>query len=165
MSEAFDVPDEAGCPDCGGDPTDESVQERRLSDLGYLSGECPLVCEDCGNEWLLGVPVGEFERGDDLVCPACEKDEDAEGTVYYMVHRVDQRPPDPPDEWDDFRRETVLDMEDPVLLHLKCPRCFHMPTGGGVYRDADDRGIALVGFPPITGTTDGVRAPYGYREE
>lgn len=156
----FDVPDEAVCPECGGEPTDESERERFLSDMGYMSGECPLVCGTCGSKFLHGVPLGEFDLYDDMECPACSQ---RGVSSYFRVHRVHVDPPDPPMEFSEERRRRVLDMENPVLLHVKCPECFHMPKGGGVYRDADDYGLALVGNPPITGETDGAR-PQGYRE-
>lgn len=125
------------CPECGGEPVrsaDEIQVQHRLSAMGYLHDDQDPECSECGHSWTHGVPVGQFEGGEDLLCDSCQHDPSLKRPVYYRVHRV---------EWQ---------QGDRVLLHLKCPRCYLFTT---VERERDNRGVALVGYPDITGSTDG----------
>lgn len=92
-----DVPENSSCPVCGSEPTDESVANHRLSDMGYLHDDVNLQCSNCDNDWTLGIPLGEFNGGNYLWCDSCDDSQ-------YLVHRVD------------FKDERI---------HLKCPNCFH----------------------------------------
>lgn len=128
------IPDDSNCPYCGSEPTEESVVERNLSDLGYRHEDIALECQDCGEAWWHGIPIGEYEEGNDLLCASCEQHR-------MLVHRVQDR-------GRQFR------------LHLKCPNCYHFDK---VDRTPDDEQIALVGYPAITGDADGAE-PFGYEE-
>lgn len=134
------VPSDSMCPYCGGTPTDESVIEHRLSANGYLHDDIHMQCQDCSNEWPCGVPIGEIDDdySADLYCDSCEK-------RYMRIHRV------APDWGAPGGRERVL-------LHLKCPNCFFFDK---VIRDCGDRGVALVGYPDITGSRENAK-PYGW---
>lgn len=134
------------CPSCGGDPVktaEELRVEHRLSAMGYLHDDQEPECSECGHNWTHGVPVGEFEGGDDLRCHSCRHDPGLERDQFYRVHRV------------------VWQQGDDVLLHLKCPRCFLFTTAE---RQRDNRGVALVGYPDITGSTEDAD-PYGWQEQ
>lgn len=137
------------CPECGGEPsqdTDELRVQHSLANMGYLHDDQTLECSECGNRWTHGVPVGEFDGGQDLVCDSCQHDETLEGAQYYRVHRVVPS------------REASPGGAGIVTLHLKCPRCYLFKK---VKREMDHRGIALVGFPPITGSMTGAQE-YGW---
>lgn len=61
------------CPECGSDPTEESLTEQHLSDLGYLHDDRFLVCSECDNQWTVGLPRGTVDS-DRWVCDACGGD-------------------------------------------------------------------------------------------
>lgn len=86
-------PDATACPACGGPPAD--APEHRLSALGYLHDDICYTCDDCGEEWTHGVPIGTTDAGD-LRCAQC----DALG----LVHRI---------HFDDGR------------FDVKCPECYY----------------------------------------
>jgi transcription elongation factor Elf1 len=128
-------PRDSTCPNCGAEPTDESIRKRHLSKLGYRHEDIYLECTECDEEWIVGVPIGEFDREEDaadLWCDSCDE-------TWMLVHRV--RP-----------------MATTIELHLKCPHCL---TFGTAARDLGERRIGLVGYPQITGETEGCD-PYGY---
>jgi len=134
------------CPDCGAEldtSTEDLLVEHRLSAMGYLHDDQVLTCPECGSQSTHGVPVGEFEGGLDLECRSCRHDPSLEQPQFYRVHRV------------------VWQQGDQARLHLKCPRCFHFRS---VERERDNRGVALVGYPDITGSTEGAD-PYGWHED
>lgn len=109
-----------------------------LSAIGYTHDDQNLICEDCGHTWTCGVPIGEFDREDmaaDLWCDSCDDE-------WAFVHRVQ------------------LTSGGTFTLHLKCPNC---KTFEKVERNPDDSGVALVGYPQITGSTDDASA-YGYED-
>lgn len=140
-----DVPSESSCPTCGADPTDESVLEHRLSDMGYTHDDVRLECAnpDCENDgWTLGVPIGEFDGGSDLWCASCDE-------TQYLVHRI--------------HVVTGEEGEDKLRVHLKCPNCYHFPLPPPE-RELDDMGVSLIGYPQITGATEGAR-PDGYVDD
>lgn len=134
------LPSETRCPECGAKPTEESVTRRKLSTLGYKHEDIFLECaaEGCETDWICGVPIGDFDReeqADDLWCDACDE-------TWMLVHRVRL-------------------MTEQIELHLKCPN-EECNTFGRALRDLDqDRRIALVGYPQITGDTQGCD-PYGW---
>lgn len=143
------------CPECGGEPVKQSGElkvEHRLGAMGYLHDDQNFECSECGNTWAHGVPVGEIEwdDADDLRCHSCRHDPDLDEEQYYRVHRVVPS------------RESSPGGPGEVTLHLKCPRC-HLFSK--VQRQMGKKGIALVGFPDITGSVDheDVEA-YGYDE-
>lgn len=152
MSKA-EVPDNARCPDCGAKPTEDQIDRAkvhdRLSNIGYKHGDFKFDCPECDTSFTHGVPVGEFDGGTDLWCDPCEE--------YFYVHRVKAKGPCSPTDGDDFHAP-----DDGVLLHLKCPGCFRFKK---VKRDNDRRGVALIGYPPITGEVDDDTRPYGYESE
>lgn len=58
------------CPACGGHPTNESLAEQHLSDLGYMHDDRYLVCSECDNTWIVGIPRGS-PSDDKWICDAC----------------------------------------------------------------------------------------------
>jgi uncharacterized Zn finger protein len=136
--EEQDVPDDGSCPECGAEIDDEQVVEHRLSTMGYLHDDVAMECDECGATWPYGVPVGDHEPEHDLRCPSCGHD-------YMRVHRVAPR-------WEDDVRV--------VMLHLKCPECYYFEKQ---QREVGPHGKSLVGYPDITGSTDGAE-PEGYTE-
>lgn len=137
------APSETRCPECGAPPTEESTRDKNLSDLGYLHQDVRLRCsgDDCDERWVAGMPIGEFDRddlADDLRCDACDSDRPM------LVHRVRMRGVGGHD----------------IGLDLKCPNpeCYRFEQVG---RDLDDESVALVGYPSITGQTEGAD-PYGW---
>lgn len=125
-------PEESKCPECGGEPSEDSKQRKRLQNLGYLAQDVFPECEDCGNQWKCGIPIGEYEEGDDLWCDSC----DSEWMYPHFIKLLERA---------GHRR---------YKLNLKCPNdsCFHYKT---IHRDADNSGKAMMGYPPITGTMEG----------
>lgn len=134
-----ELPVDSSCPVCGHEATDDSIVEHRLSANGYMHDDIRLECtnEDCDNRWTLGVPLGDFDGGTDLWCKSCDE-------TRYLIHRV------------------RLVSDEMIELHLKCPHCNHFPIPPPRRELHDD--IALVGYPIITGSTDGAE-PYGYGDE
>lgn len=124
------------CPQCGAEPTDESVRSVNLSDLGYKHADTQYECSECQYRWTHGVPIGSDDAlADDLECNACDG--------WYLIHRV----------------ETTSN--DAVKLHLKCPECHDFETTG---RTLDSHNRALVGYPQITGELNTER-PYGFNPD
>lgn len=131
------IPSETNCPNCGSSPTHESIVAHRLEATGYQHDDIRLECGDCGSRWTCGVPIGkELEYGDDLWCDACDDS-------VMFVHRV-----------------RIRSGGDEVSVHMKCPNCYYFDT---VLRETDDGGVALMGYPDITGSFEGAD-PYGYKE-
>lgn len=137
------VPDESMCPYCGGEPTDESARDHQLSAIGYMHDDIRMECADCDTQWTCGVPIGEVDdgRAEDLFCDSCTQ-------RYMRIHRV------APD-WN------ARENRKRVLLHLKCPNCFYFDKA---VRDCGPKGISLVGYPDITGSTEDADA-YGWPED
>ena len=119
------IPEDTSCPECGDDPTDDSLVEHKLSNMGYLHDDIQLSCDN-GHTWSCGVPIGEFDGGDSLICDSCDES-------WMYVHRVQ-----------------LSSGDEKILLHLKCPNCKYFEE---VEREPDGDGVALVGYPPITGDT------------
>lgn len=136
------VPDVSTCPYCGGDATEDSVVKHRLSAMGYKHDDIELECDGCGQTWPHGVPIGEYDgkRAEELFCGACEE-------RYMLVHRVEPS----------WSKADTGDWE--VLVHLKCPNCYYFKK---IARECGPRGVALMGYPQITGDTEGAE-PDGYR--
>lgn len=138
------------CPECGGQPAqdlDELRVQHNLSAMGYLHDDQMLECGDCENAWTHGVPIGTY-GADDLECDSCRHDPNLDEPQYYRVHRVVPS------------RQATPGSAGRITLHLKCPRCYLFKK---VERQMDNRGVALVGFPEITGSMDGAD-PYGWAE-
>jgi uncharacterized protein with PIN domain len=134
-----DAPEKTRCPDCGTVPTEESVRDKQLSDLGYLHQDTFFECESCSREWTCGVPIGSSDTyAEELFCKACQDS-------WYRVHRVKVNP-------------VESGPGGTFHLHLKCPNCYDFER---IDREVDNRGIALVGWPQITGEMDGCEN-YGY---
>lgn len=129
------LPEQATCPRCGARATEESVVRHRLSSLGYAHDDQHLECVECGEGWVLGVPIGEDTSGygDDLRCSCGE---------WVHVHRVRVK-------------------ESAVVLDTKCRRCKNWKQVG---RETDADGLALVGYPFLTGDRSGA-TPYGYPDD
>jgi DNA-directed RNA polymerase subunit RPC12/RpoP len=144
MSETDDleeqpVRDDSTCPKCGGESLPDLVVHN-LSAIGYKHDDQRHVCAECGHEWYHGVPIGEFDRpemADDLRCSDC-------GDEWMLVHRVAPK-------------------SAHVVLHLKCPECFNFDRVERALDDANGN-VALVGYPQITGSTEGCD-PYGYQDD
>lgn len=133
------IPEDSRCPECRAKPTEDSIVKHRLSSHGYLHDDKKLKCrkEGCGTEWRHGIPVGDFDQPEmaaDLWCDSCDSE-------WMLTHRVAPKSAE-------------------VVLHLKCPNCFHFDK---VRRSKDTKNgdVVLVGYPQITGETDGCK-PYGY---
>lgn len=67
------VPERACCPECGADPSHESVVRQQLSAVGYTHEDKRLECSECDNRWTCGIPIGETDD-DTWVCDACGGD-------------------------------------------------------------------------------------------
>lgn len=134
-------PEDAACPECGGEPTPESKRKHHLQSLGYLADDGHPECRECGAMWRIGRPIGEFEGGDDLWCESCD-------SRYMRVHFIKLME----------RGGSIRHYK----LNLKCPNpeCVHYDT---VRRESDASGRALVGYPDITGTTEGAD-PVGWTD-
>lgn len=168
------IPSRTRCPACGGKPTEQSERDVRLSDLGYRHADQVFTCEDCGEKWTCGVPIGYgTELADDLMCGSCGE--------FMLVHRV------------------LTNEGQSVQLHLKCgnhdpfdcPECemedeVGFDTAGaycrycgyrpdrdeleGCYnfdqtkRICDGSARTLVGYPQITGELN-PENPYGFDPE
>lgn len=137
------TPKADSCPYCGGDPTEESEAQHRLSALGYIHDDVHIECSDCGRKWVHGVPIGEFEgeRAEELWCKVCRES-------YRRVHRVNVG-------------GTNDDGSVNIVLHLKCPNCYHFERKS---RTTDTDGMHLVGYPDITGSTE-MAKPIGYEDD
>ena len=133
------IPSNTKCPYCGASPTEDSRVKDMLSDLGYTHDDVFLQCQECDEEWTCGIPIGEHDGkyASSLFCDSCEE-------RYMRVHRVN-----------------VKTYDDAVEIHLKCPSCYYFDR---ITRDVDDGGVALMGYPDITGSTDGAD-PYGWKDE
>jgi len=162
MATDLDQPDlpevDVFCPHCGARPIympEELVDvQHRLSASGYLHDDMAFRCssDECGEQWTHGVPIGEYELDDvdDLQCHSCRNDPALDGDQYYRVHRVH------------IKRQSTAAQVGFVELHLKCPRCYLFAKAE---RDTDKRGVALVGFPDITGSIKAADHDYGYDQE
>lgn len=129
------------CPECGAPPEDNQAQmQHQLSAMGYLHDDQSAQCAECGHRWTHGVPVGGGTTGQDLRCRMCRHDPDLGHDQFYRVHRVV------------FSRQASPGGPGRVTLHLKCPRCYHFLK---VEREQDQKGVALVGYPDITGEVEG----------
>jgi predicted RNA-binding Zn-ribbon protein involved in translation (DUF1610 family) len=136
------TPKDVRCPECGAIATDESVRDHRLYATGYLHDDVRFECPECATGWTHGIAVGSIADDDsppvdpdDMLCSSCGEQ--------VRVHRVQPTPDD--DRFD-------------VLLHTKCPACNLFEFVG---RDTGPNGVALVGHPDITGSTEGA-SPSGY---
>lgn len=167
------------CPRCGGEPTEESQAKHRLSDMGYLHDDQTFVCQNCNRDYTHGVPVGDPDMdAEDLWCDVCE-------LGYMKVHRVKHRhddkirlhlkcdhhhPFDCPECEDTIQADGVQVTKDRSFLCPHCegeldrpdiPYCFYFNRA---IREPDPNGVALVGFPAITGQLEGAQ-PYGWSED
>lgn len=133
------------CPECGGEPTAESIAERNLSDMGYLHDDEPYRCKDCEHYWVHGIPIGEnkTELAEGLWCPVCEQD----GRETNMrVHRIEFQ-----DDEHGIRG---------LRLHLKCPHCYYFDARN---RDVESgQRTVLVGHPETTGNIEEARPDNTY---
>lgn len=130
----------ASCPTCGGEP--EHDPQHSLSACGYLHDDIQYTCKDCENQWVHGVPIGEYEgpKAADLFCNACED-------RYALVHRV---------------QAVVTRTDDRVRayrFHLKCPECYAFWT---ITRRSGQNGTCLVGYPQTTGNVEEADEEYAY---
>lgn len=129
------IPEKTRCPNCRAKPTEESIIRRRLSANGYLHDDVRFECRECEERWLLGIPIGEGGY-DDLYCESCRE-------TYADVHRFQP--------WDGD--------EGDYRIHLKCGGCDNFWF---VFRDTDENGLVLVGYPHLTGEQDGETLNDGY---
>lgn len=136
------VPSATMCPYCGGKPTDASARDHQLSAVGYLHDDIQLTCRDCDSEWACGMPIGELDHpmAEDLYCDSCTD-------RFMRVHRV------APDWGCPENRQRVL-------IHAKCPNCFYFDK---FVRECGPRGIALMGYPDITGSLENA-SEYGWSD-
>ena len=172
-------PRQSNCPACGASPSDTSIVEHRLSDMGYLHDDQHFECSDCGHEYTHGVPVGEPDMDvDDLWCDGCD-------LGYMNVHRAEQTDGDVVQihlkcahhhAFDCPECETWVPADGVRLSKdhdFHCPFCDHsLPRDAIPYchlfriieRDVGPNGRALLGYPMMTGRTEGAQA-FGYPEE
>jgi uncharacterized Zn finger protein len=118
---------DVGCPECGHAPTDDSVVESRLSNLGYHHEDVTLECSNCGHTWQHGIPKGDVDD-DTWVCPACGGD--------FVPHFVYVFPP-----------------KDEVRVRPKCQDCYYVPDKP-IVMDVSNNGHSLrwfVGHHTVTG--------------
>lgn len=156
-----DPPENSYCPECGAPPTADSVVSHRLSNLGYLHDDVKFKCAN-GHSWVTGVPIGKSSLNIDLDCPSCNRERS--GWLWrarswlinklggitenrLLIHRV---------RYDTDKRDKPV-----YELHLKCPNCYFFETQ---LRQGDEGDTLLIGYPEITGETEGAQA-YGYPEE
>lgn len=151
------IPDvDVFCPRCGGEPQqtpDELRVQHRLSAMGYKHDDQTFTCSECEHDWTHGVPVGEYDLqdADDLRCHSCRHDPEVDETPWYFVHRVK------------LQRAPSAANRGQFTLHLKCPRCYLFAS---TTRETDRKGVALVGYPPITGEIKEDETPaYGWVPE
>lgn len=167
------------CPACGSEPTEASLREHRLSNLGYLHDDQHFECSNCENTYTHGVPVGESDMNvDDLWCSVCD-------LGYMNVHRAE------------FERSGLMKLHMKCAHHheFDCPECDEEILADGVrmtpdheytcphceeelerdeipychfftstVRKTGPQNRALVGYPMMTGKTKGAHA-HGYPEE
>lgn len=130
------TPSASCCPYCGGDPAHDP--KHVLSANGYLHDDVSLTCEECGEKWTCGVPIGEYDGplAEDLFCGSCQ-------TRYGLVHRVEPL------------------SESEVRFHMKCPDddCKYFWQ---FRREGGDHGVILLGYPQITGDVESANEAYGY---
>lgn len=140
------TPEDSMCPYCGGDPTGESEVKHRLSAMGYKHDDVELKCSDCGETWPCGVPIGSYDgkRAAELFCDSCQD-------RYMLTHRVEPN-------WKKADEQGSDGWE--VLVHLKCPNCYYFKR---IRRSCGNRGVALMGYPQITGEIDEEASPDGYK--
>lgn len=123
---------DAACPDCGAEPRGDPLHN--LKALGYRADDIRYTCseDDCGNAWTHGVPQGGTAgQGDDLRCsnPKC-------GAPFGLPHKL-----------------LGDDGSDALKISLKCPTCHYVWT---VEREPSMSGAYLVGYPHLTGDTEGL---------
>lgn len=112
------------CPECGGEPTAESLARGQLSDLGYLHEDKRLECEN-GHEWTVGIPNGSPDD-DTWVCEACGGD---------------------------LEPHFVYVFEDEARIKPKCRGCYWVPDDP-IVLDASDNGTSrrvFIGHHSVTG--------------
>lgn len=129
------VPDDTTCPECGSPPTHETQVKHHLHLTGYRVDDIELICGECDNRWMCGVPIGEFEGGTDLWCSSCD-------SCWVRIHELDMG------SWDG----------EELRVHTKCPNCNHFDT---IKRPVGPKGMILIGYPDITGSTEGT-TPIGH---
>lgn len=133
------IPDDACCPECGGGPIDGA--SHNLSAIGYVHDDILLTCEDCSNQWLCGVPIGDSDYGEDLRCSCGEVGYPHKINLNNLLGQLgfDYREVD----WNDLELE----------INCKCENCNHFYE---ITRDPDENGTVLVGHPDLTGSMDDV---------
>lgn len=98
-----ELPQDSSCPDCGEEPTEESIVYSRLSDNGYKHRDVRLECSECETKWVHGIPRGETET-EKWVCEICGGD--------YIPH---------------FLFVNTNPNERTIKTRPKCKACFHVP--------------------------------------
>jgi predicted RNA-binding Zn-ribbon protein involved in translation (DUF1610 family) len=89
------------CPECGAQPTDESVIYEQLSHLGYHHTDTRYECSMCGEKWIVGEPHGTIDN-DTWVCDSCGGD--------YIPHFL-----------------YINSGENTIRVRPKCKDCFYLP--------------------------------------
>lgn len=139
---------------CGGAPEHDPLHV--LSAVGYKHDDVHMTCSDCEYRWVCGRPVGEYDGplAEDLFCASCEE-------RYGLAHHVELLTEDGENATDGNHYVHDDGEAGDIRLHLKCPNteCNRWWTTA---RTPDEDGVALVGYPEITGTIDDETAPRGY---
>jgi rubredoxin len=163
------IPSNTTCPYCGAEPTGDSKVKHQLSAVGYLHDDIHLECSECDEKWACGVPIGQVDDGynEDLYCDSCTD-------RYMQIHRLQvdfkgmaERLRQIEEESgvasiNHMERDELAEKINPLLtIHLKCPNCYYFKK---ISRTFDDRGVALMGFPEITGSREGA-SEYGWKVE
>lgn len=114
------------CPDCGGGTT--AITDSNLSSLGYRHRDDDYVCEDCGNRFTRGIPLGEPDD-DTWICDACGGD--------LMPH-------------------FMYVFGDEARVKPKCQECYYVPDDP-ITLDVSDNGTArrvFIGHHTTTGSRE-----------
>lgn len=134
------LPQNAACPNCGGEPEDDP--EHHLRALGYTHDDVQCTCSDCGRVWTNGVPIGDVPERyeEDMRCDACyeSRGEHVYGRANWIRWQAD---------------------EERFAIALKCPSCNYVWS---VIRDATNGG-AMMGDPLIAGDLDEADNPFEER--
>ena len=132
MTDTPELPEHSNCPECGAEPTDESIVKQRLSDNGYLHRDTKLQCNECGERWIVGEPRGESETAVEMWgCDSCGGE--------LMPHFV-----------------YIAAQEGVLQIRPKCRDCFHVPdTRIAIGMDGSGDSLnGLIGHPSVTGEMD-----------
>lgn len=162
----------SNCPACGAEATDTSIVEHRLSNMGYFHDDQHFECSECDHSYTHGVPVGEPDvDADDLWCDVCDlgfmnvhrTQFKGDGIVRLHLKCGHHHDFDCPECGEEIAADGVRLTKEGGYYCPSCeedlerdeiPFCHYFNT---TIRKADARKRALVGYPMLTGRTDGAQ--------